>query len=52
MACFRLNSTVLLIVLGIMKNFLSSERGQLLYLFLWQGIKPIIVIIEAYNSYQ
>jgi cytochrome b561 len=40
-----------LILFGIRKNFLSSGRTLLLYLFTSKGIKLIAVIIKAYHCY-
>ena len=49
---FILRSISFLIPFGIKRNFLSSGRSWLLYLFIRRMIKEIVVIIEAYHFCQ
>jgi hypothetical protein len=42
----------LLILFGIRRNCLRSERSRTLYLFIRRAIKQIVVIIEAYHFCQ
>ena len=47
-----MKSTNLLILYGIRRNCLSSERSRSLCLFIRRALKQIVVIIEAYHFCQ
>ena len=49
---FTLRSKNLLILFGIMKNFLRSGKSQTLYLFIRRVIKQTVVNIQAYHLCQ